>query len=135
MQRFIDWTQARFADESLKCTSYTECAKKSLEELDKLERLSPPSGPPSTGGSGGGGAGGVPAPPRVLLYTDDQLGTLAKVIILTFDADGDGGLNAAEAERALGALGLIGQGVVAGVRRDYGSDDGPGGARWGGCTS
>ena len=43
VQRFIDWTQSRFADESLSCASYTECAEKSLQELEELERLSPPA--------------------------------------------------------------------------------------------
>lgn len=134
VQRFIDWTQSRFADESLSCASYTECAEESLEELNDLEKMVPPAGPPSPGdggssgppgsGGGGGGGGGVggispppPPPPRVPPFTDEQLGDLADVLLRIFDADDDGGLNATEAGTAFSAMRFSGEGLVDGVLR------------------
>ena len=134
VQRFIDWTQERFADESLSCASYTACAKESQELVEELKKLAPPMPPPSAAGPASGtpsgsGTATPPPPPPALPLTDKQLGDLATLMITEFDQDGDGSLNATEAEAVFEVIGLKSAGLVSEVLRLYGTDDGPGGAR------
>ena len=45
VQRFLDWTQTKFADESLGCASYSDCAQHASDAIKQIDDLTP-SPPP-----------------------------------------------------------------------------------------
>ena len=119
VQRFLDWTQTKFADESLGCASYSDCAQHAADEIKQLDDLTP--SPP-------------PLPP-VVPFTEGEIQTMATDVMTYFDKDGDGELSYAELESAFTAMGLeqlidAGGGssgmerLVNGVLRDYGTGTG-----------
>jgi len=89
VQRFIDWTQVRFADESLDCVSYTECAEVSKDILDEMGKSPPAPGlSPYIAGAGNGTANGT---------TGTGTGTGTGAIVPFTDQVGRCGINPGEA--------------------------------------
>ena len=116
VQRFLDWTQTKFADESLGCASYSDCAQHASDAIKQIDDLVP--SPP-------------PKPPTVP-FTNAEIQTLASDVMTHFDENGDGDLSHDELTAAFTAMGLeqlidAGGGnsgmerLVNGVLREYGT--------------
>ena len=116
VQRFLDWTQTKFADESLGCASYSDCAQHASDAIKQIDDLTP--SPP-------------PKPPTVP-FTNAEIQTLASDVMTHFDENGDGDLSHDELTAAFTAMGLeqlidAGGGssgmerLVNGVLREYGT--------------
>ena len=116
VQRFLDWTQTKFADESLGCASYSDCAQHASDAIKQIDDLVP--SPP-------------PKPPTVP-FTSAEIQTLASDVMTHFDENGDGDLSHDELTAAFTAMGLeqlidAGGGssgmerLVNGVLREYGT--------------
>ena len=78
MQRFLDWTRQKFADERMKCASYETCAELAATQLEALEN--------GFGGDGkGSGDGNGSTAPSRDPYTETQLQALANVTVTMWD--------------------------------------------------
>ena len=111
VQRFIDWTQSKFGDESMSCANYAECAAIAARESDEASPPTPPAPPPRPPGD---------------TFTDAELAAVANVLVNEWDDDDDAALDATELGDAFDVLGITGVGLAEGVVRDYGADDGTG---------
>ena len=110
VQRFIDWTQSKFGDESMSCANYAECAA-IARESSEASPPTPPAPPPRPPGD---------------TFTDAELAAVANVLVDEWDDDDDAALDATELGDAFDVLGITGVGLAEGVVRDYGADDGTG---------
>ena len=108
VQRFIDWTQSKFGDESMSCANYAECAAIAARESDEASPPTPPAPPPRPPGD---------------TFTDAELAAVANVLVDEWDDDDDAALDATELGDAFDVLGITGVGLAEGVVRDYGADD------------
>ena len=108
VQRFIDWTQSKFGDESMNCANYAECAAIAARESDEASPPTPPAPPPRPPGD---------------TFTDAELAAVANVLVDEWDDDDDAALDATELGDAFDVLGITGVGLAEGVVRDYGADD------------
>ena len=111
VQRFIDWTQSKFGDESMSCANYAECAAIAARESNEASPPTPPAPPPRPPGD---------------TFTDAELAAVANVLVDEWDDDDDAALDATELGDAFDVLGITGVGLAEGVVRDYGADDGTG---------
>ena len=70
VQRFIDWTQSKFGDESMNCANYAECAAIAARESDEASPPTPPAPPPRPPGD---------------TFTDAELAAVANVLVDEWD--------------------------------------------------